>query len=1250
MKRIFVFAICFLSLSTLFAQTKEQARTWELLLNNKRNEARDFFDKKLKDKKTSNFESLFLDAFIDLEMGKVTYDETFVKQFANLKLDESYLYPILKMKFVMGDIEAGFDNKLYNKVDFLAQDESYGSSSTILQYKITLDRIRNNNNSANESLAKLKIIDKWQFAGVFENLSGSGLDYEYEPENYAKSDKLFNANSLGNVGWYNRKFDSNHGMEFFVNEFEYGRGIVYAQSFIDNPTERRIVLDVNINTEFRLFLNDAEILSSTNDGLTNLGAHLVEVNLSKGINRLLLKVDVKDVKNTFMITPLDLNFQKISDLTYYNSFREYDKTSIDKLQPKEIPLKFESELKEKLTQNPTSFFYKYLLALGYINNLQNEQAKELIDDLLEIYPKSSVIQNLLLLYYNNLGDSEKVAEVLKNIELNDSEYYFVPMLKMADTEKIETISFSEIEKYKATLHKTKAKDFAEFFDLVISMRNKDVDKAKLHIANLKKNFEWNEKLLSIFTSLEDFDKKDKSSTIKKFEDLFAQKSSPNVMSVLYALYQNSNKVEEQRRILKKYIELYPFKNSFRNQYIDLLEDDVQNPEYIVELEDALQNFPYSYSLLAKKAEYYAKKNKKSEAIEFAKLSLSHNSENETMHKLLRDLDNTEDEINSVAIKDLYKLASERRNKSLTGKRGVARLLDEYIVNVFPEGGLKKRSTYIYEIISEKGIDEMKEYYINYDDNVLKSEIIKPNGSIVPGEKYNDQLIFTNLAVGDVILIQKESIERNGGRFYKDFNLNSYFDSEYPVVESIFTVITPESINYLVKTNNKEVASTKKKVGGKLYQTWKLNNLPEVNFDESYGPHYYDSTISVTASTIKTWQEIANWYSDLIKKSLVSDKVIEKAFNEIFPNGISGISEKERAEKIYNYIEKNVSYSSIDLRQSGYIPQKPSKTLTTKLGDCKDLSALFLILGNKAGLKSNLVLVQTNDNAIQRLILPNMGFNHCIIKVSIDGKDTFLEMTDKNLPFNSTVRGNYNAKGLVIDLEKNAENSTDLIEISLKNNIESSLKIITEVNINNDTQGFVTKQYVVGESKSYYNDYFQDSQTDEFRKKSVEEEYGSSLDKVISVKSVKLIEGRDITSNPLLFEVEFNINDKPQSVGSLKIVKIPFITKPFTKDIVAAENRTSDILYSQYESQNNYFEEIYMNIPENMKFIEIPENKTLEYKNLKYSVDYKLEKSNRLKITRKAITPWDTIKKSEYPDFKKFVEEAINAENQILGYK
>ena len=1251
MKKILISAVYFLSVGA-FAQSKDHSKTWELLLNNKRDEARTFYDKTLQSQKLKNFESLFLDAMIDQEMGQFIFDETFVNNFVNITDEEAYLYPVFKEKFMLNDIEeSGIDDHTYKKVDILYGSKNFGHLNGIIEFKTYFDYLRGNFTGSAEALSKLGKIDKWQYAGVFENLNGSGMDNEYEPETYAKNDKLFNTGNFGNIGWYNKKYKDNDGFSFFFNELEYGRGIVYAQSFIDNPEERKVWLEVDADCELKVFLNDVEILSSTKDGYTSTGSHLVEVVLPKGMNRLLVKSDSQASKMAgFMIVPFDTNYQRISNLTYFDTYRDYKKSTLAQLQPKELELKFEQKLKEKIAQSPNDFIYDYLLTLGYLNNQQNDKAKEKIDVLTQKYPKSSLIQILLSRYYANTDDQGKITEILKNIEVNDPEYYQVPVMKIADDNVTKSMSIQELEKYKAILNKTKARAMVDLFDVIISARNHDIEKMKSHVSSIKKTFANNEKYIVLLTSLEEADKKDQSGIIKKLEDFIATRNNLDVMSSLFDYYEKSNKIEDEKKLLRKFIEVYPSLNLLRTKYVYLLQEDPKDPEIMKQINEGLENFPYSYSLMALKAEILALQKNKDEAVKYAKKSLSHFAENERMYKLIRDLGQTEDEIDQVSVKDLKKLASERRNKGTKGKKGVTTLLDEYIVNVYPEGGFKKRTTYVYEITSESGIEELKEYYINYYDDVLKSEIVKPNGSIVPGEKSEDQIVFTNLEVGDVVLIQKESVERRGGRFYKDFNLSSYFNSEYPVVESVFTVITPENMPYQVKSNNAEVASTQKKVGNKLFQTWKLNNLPEVNMDENYGPTYYDATISVTANSIKTWQEISNWYSDLTRKSLVSDRVVEKAFQEIFPNGTSGMNDTEKAEKIYNYIEKNVTYSSVDFRQSGFIPQKPSKTLVTKLGDCKDLSTLFLILGNQAGLKSNLVLVQTNDNSPQRLLLPNLSFNHCIVKVNLDGKETFLEMTDKYLPFNAIVKGNYKAKGLVIYTDKNNGNTAQLIDILGDNNTKNLFKSVSEVQIKGDDQTFVTKQYTMGETKSYYNTFFQNSQTEENRKKSMEKEYGGILDKVINVKSVKLLDGKDLTINPLSYEVQFNINDKPQSVGSLKIMKIPFITKPFTKDVVATENRNMDILYTQYERQNEYFEEIYLNIPDGMKFIEIPENKTLAYNNFNYSINYELEKNNRLKITRKSKTPWDNIKKEQYPEFKKFVEDAINAENQILGYK
>jgi uncharacterized protein YlaN (UPF0358 family) len=76
----------------------------------------------------------------------------------------------------------------------------------------------------------------------------------------------------------------------------------------------------------------------------------------------------------------------------------------------------------------------------------------------------------------------------------------------------------------------------------------------------------------------------------------------------------------------------------------------------------------------------------------------------------------------------------------------------------------------------------------------------------------------------------------------------------------------------------------------------------------------------------------------------------------------------------------------------------------------------------------------------------------------------------------------------------------------------------------------------------------------------------------------------------------------------------------------------------------------LNVPEGKKFTEVPENKTFTYKNHNYSISFELVKPNSLKIVRIVKTPWDNITVAEYPAYKKYLEEVLSTEEQVVGFK
>lgn len=1233
-----------------FSQKMED-KIWDLLLNNKRTEARSLFDKNLASKKTTNFEFLLLDAMIDEEMGEFNFDETFLKNYLALNEDANYLFAMSKHRFILGDeSDYGFDELSYRKIDLLAESPKFQNENFVLSYKAALDRNRKNYAAVEKEVAKMGQVNKWQRAGVFENLNGSGLDIEYEPEQYAKSDKAFNANSLGMVNWYNPKWKLVDGFEYLTNEKEYGEGIVYAQSFIQNPTERRVLLETNINTEYKVFLNDVEILSTTREGYTNPGSHLVEVLLPQGMNRLLLKLELKNDFTAYMAVFYDKDYHKISDLTYFDTFQEYKKSALAQLNPMEQPLRFENMLKGKIAAHPNKTYFKLLLASGYLSNEQYEQSREVVEDLLKKYPNSTMLKVMLTQYYAKSGDGAKSNEVLNSVQVHDPMYYLVPLMSMREDGWVHEASIAEIEEKAQILRKTKAHYFADLFLAIAAAKKRDIPTMVSLVKSFRANMHNNETFFTIVAPMENLDQVDNTKLIASFEDFLSKRINISAMLYLSDLYKGSNRTEDLRKLYQEYIGVYPSMNNFRKGKAVLMLDQLQNPEVMQELDEALANFPYSFTVMAAKADVFAKQNKKEDALKFAAKSLSHYSGNTELLELQKHLGEKEDEISVAAITDFKKLIKERRNTKLKGEKGITTLLDEYIVNVFPEGGYKSRSSYLLEVTSKTGIDELKEYYVGDGRSILKAEMYKANGTIVPAEKSNGQIVFTNIDVGDVALIQTEWMDGGSGRFYKDFHLTSYFNSTYPVVESVFTVITPQDTKLQTASYNGEIPSTTKRINGKVFQTWKKEMMNELTLNENYSPSYNDLATSMTVNSIGSWAVIADWYADLIKKNMVTDNTTNKAFNEIFPTAFSGMTDYQKAEKIYEYIQKNINYSSVDFRQSGYIPQKPSKTLVTKLGDCKDLSALFLVLGKQAGIKSNMVLVQTKNYADSNLLLPNMSFNHCIVQTFLDGKPYYIEMTDKHLPFNAKVKTLYNAKALVVNADKSLNADSQIFEIPTSNHITNIYKTETEVDFRKNDPNYKTKQSLNGESKAFFNEFFTDEKTEQEKKKYFEETYGGVLNSVAKVSAVNLISNKDLGPKPIAYSVDFTLNEIPQSVGNMKIVKIPFVTTPFTKEIVATENRSNNLKYVMYESQDQYDEQITMLLPENAHFIEVPKPEQFSFNGFRYGIDYQLEAPNKLVIRRTATTPWDDISQKDYPQFKSFVEKILKIENQVLAYK
>src|SRR4030095_3800912 len=110
------------------------------------------------------------------------------------------------------------------------------------------------------------------------------------------------------------------------------------------------------------------------------------------------------------------------------------------------------------------------------------------------------------------------------------------------------------------------------------------------------------------------------------------------------------------------------------------------------------------------------------------------------------------------------------------------------------------------------------------------------------------------------------------------------------------------------------------------------------------------------------------------------------------------SESEKIKRIYEYMQNNFRYVSIQLGIGGYRPFSATFTDQKKYGDCKGLSNYMKAALKSVGIKSHIAIINAQYNAEPvDPDFPANNFNHAIL--CVPGKDTiWLECTSSSAEF------------------------------------------------------------------------------------------------------------------------------------------------------------------------------------------------------------------------------------------------------------
>jgi Tfp pilus assembly protein PilF len=1215
---------------------------WQQLNAGKVDESIVLFKESVKESANKNNALLMLTLLHSQNQQDDKAHKYFLEYFNSAEDPYATLYAIWKEGGVFG-MDAKKNKEEIALLKRLAADER--NKSKLLggtNYALLANELFSFNKSGSEPYAsEINSIADWSFLGPFDNVMNSGFNKDFGAVKYFKKDHQFASRYNAPIQWFDPVLASEDSYVFKNAYFLSSNSITYAQTFIKSETAKEVILNFGYSGTMKFWLNDSLLYSESELRETEMDYYRFKVKLNKGNNRVLIQLgDYEESFANFNVRLTDLNYNPITANVQVLA-NDYTKGLA---KAENIPFFAIEQLKQKVAENESDVLAKLLLAMAHMRAKEINDAEAILLALKSEYPNNILVVRTMIFLYKKAGDNT-----------NQNKHY--ELFKQAFPNHVDVLT-NDIDDYDDADNKTKVNELiaicTELYPDDYRSLMYDIIQAKYQDNTLL--------LLNLLNKAYDKYPNDYDVVISQYRlQLNYYKNPKKAEKVLLAYLEDNYQYDMIKEVANNYIEVGNAKKAIAllNKSLEIATYDIDTRREIVstlsrngDYDDAitmctniLKSRPADYYVLEDKAALFNIVGKVDSAIAYYELALMHFPFSFEINEKLRELNSKStmmDEVPTIEPEEI--IASYNTGFKASQKKSYDIVYENHNVIIYESKAVGEVYRYILKMNDDKAIEKWQE--VTLSPSSIKSmylneaKTIKANGEKLDAERNGATLVFTNLEVGDYIYVSYNEKQNSGGK--SSFFISNRFslDSYYPVYKRVFNLYLANGLAIKDTVLNSSIKPKLTQLDGFMHYEWAVTN-PDMVKEESYVTAFSDVGQRLHVALDYTWNDIVQWYSDLSSQQATIDLTIENIVSELFDPALT-YTDDQKARIVYDFIGENIVYSSIDFRQGSYIPQLASKVYHSRLGDCKDVSTLFVTLARAVGLKANLVLINTTANGYNSVILPSLNFNHCIVKVYYDGSSKFLELTNPNLPYGYLSSSHYKAAVLEIPFG-NIPDNVQLERLTWNENITSGVYRNATVKIEPQGKLLINKDVVkTGERASRAcSSYYYDDEVEqrEGMQKAIAGDYKTSVS--LNELTFKKMEPREDTA---WYQYDFEVENDVLKLGSYRTLKIPFSDKLIGLNIFQEGERQHDFDYTYYEPVDEYSENMAITIAGEGTFKEVPENVNLSYRGSTYQLTFELTNKQTLLVKRAFIVNRDKIESTEFGDFKAFMLKVNDAEN------
>ncbi|MBO9732894.1 MAG: DUF3857 domain-containing protein [Chitinophaga sp.] len=1253
MKRV-VNAILILLLcpTLLFAGDYEKA--WEAIHRNDLKLAVTYLQKVIKSNGPQKNSAISTLIFIQTGTGYADeFSTTYFNPLTNFINPAPYVYALWFNGSMLGEYGAKAGTQLENLDRIIADTVNFNGSlrAAARYFKAYHYTTSNQSNLAKALYPQMGALEEWAYVGPFDNIMGSGFDKDYGPVNQPNGKSFISSNNAP-VNWYVPLVTTRQGWNFVGSSFSASSAVGYLQTFVKSPADMEALVGLAGNGTLKLWINDKLIISQPEEQLTELDWWKAKVRLNKGYNRVLVQLGYTESNTTphFIVRLTDNQYNPVAGLTSKAAPEPYH-PDLSQTEVVTVGHFAEEYFKKECALHPTDPALAVLLSRVYIRNEAWDKAKAVMYDWQKKYPKDMLLQSCYIDCLSNENDRTEIAEKLETVKMLTPDNYWILGGKVTKLEEEKNYTEAmDVLNQMIAIHGEHR--FTTYRKLQLLLSQEKIDSAVQLLKFAYEKYPFSSDIVQAMYLYESKVNNDPAKALAVLEKFCEKRSLYDMQGVLADEYLNQGKTAAALEVMHKMKNMSEFDTRAYNRLIKFYYGRQEYDSAMRYLRIVHQISPYSHGPFGDMANCFLQQKQTDSAIHYYKQALTMYAGGFGYREKVRTLENKPAMDKYFPVLDYYKEITAALKAPRDSSQSYAYVFDEKNVIIYPEGAGEQTINTAICINNKKGISRWKEISIPYntvyqDVMIVKAEVIKANGSKIPAETNNNEIVFTKLDEGDVIYFNYKVNSYGRGRLGREYWDKVYFSSYVPKHICSYNVLISDSIplyyEYAKGGNTKPKISQYEQF--KMY-SWREENIPALR-NESYMPSVNDIGKVLHVSTVKDWDVIGEWYSDITRVQSKEDFEINKAWKEIFPAGVEKLDDVTKARRIYEYIEKNIAYSSVSFRQGAYVPQRAGKTLVTRLGDCKDLSTLFLAFARKSGLDANLILVSTQDYGEHNMQLPSMDFNHCIVRYKAGGVYRYLELTDNALPFSSLSSALAGAQ--ILNIPYNYKAGEKISVLSGATFAPKSVYRRLQVDLTGSDQRIISECAYSGELASHIRHTYQHKTAEETRDAVQQNISGMFKNQV--VLDTFSFRNLDNLEDTVWLRVTFTVKNDVINVGDFSMIKPAFMDIVATADIFTPEARVHPFLYGDYENTDDYSTEIRIRLPAGKQFDQVPGNASLQLDEMSYVLGFKKEGDDQLVINRHFKTNCNkTVAPEAFKQLETFFNGIIKAEQKYVSFK